>query len=362
MKNNKNLLKVSTISLLTALGLSVSLIGCHSGSSGTNNHNLNNTHVQTTNLINHPMVNALADNDYVCISDYYNVADTTSGGKYCRSFVEAPNLQLTFAQVLDGLETYIKKSDFESSTKGLAQPTTTIIPNWDALNKEERAKKLSDYGFEQAQPKLKDLIDKTCKDSEVCIKYFLATTAKTIDRVDEKFPDGQVQGNLDYSRATIVANYSDLQNLLIALKSIGERNYNFGIAVVKDRIAHPTSTHYRDLQLLLKDNNTGFISEVLVLSPRMQECKNGLSHSLYEIVRTNGAKIKELEQQIPVDHAAIKDLQESINVNNKRLFEVHDDIFRADSATSCIGQDLAGCINDAKKFIISHDCGAEKPH
>lgn len=296
----------------------------------------------------------LTKNSYICVSDYLNINNIESGID-CRSITAKNIVQNTFTQTMVTINQILVTNHYATTLKGIQQPTD-IFPDWASLSIESRAALMSDYGFNVAQnQRLKPFLNKVCGNN-LCINYFLAPSAKKIERVIEKYPDGQVENNIDYSRATIIMDYKNLPAILNRFSSLETKD--FQIAVVENRLTHPTGTHYRDLSVFIKDTSSNFISEILILGPRMGECKNGLSHSLYEEIRSREASI-ELEKLKPTpNQTLINELENEVNTFKAQLFTVHDDIFRADAATSCNLQHKEECMKEVSKYITSNDCGA----
>lgn len=308
---------------------------------------------------------ALYSDKYVCISDYLTGKELAK----CRS--QGTLVQKKFQSSVGNLiEHDIIEHHYLTSTSGLMQPTN-VIADWDTLSDLDKAQKISAYGFALQNSVLPHFLSASCMIlmhdyNGLCLKTFVAPSAKSVDRILEKASKG-INSVLDLSRATVVVSYNDTPKLLQAMEKVsilGGLSYP-SIKVVKDRLYNPTSTHYRDVQVLVTDKTTGFISEILILGSKMDLEKNGTSHKLYEEIRTkedqiskDKALIEEWKKKTPVPIDDIKKLEDEIEklkaeieIIMQQIRRIHDNIFIIDASTSCDIAERAQCTEELKKYL-----------
>ena len=289
-----------------------------------------------------------------------------SNSAYASTSTSCPTIksdvQLKFNANLKVINQIIEGYNAATTTKGISQPTT-VIPGWSSMDNKTRTQKLSDYGFNFQKTTLKNFLTNFCK-SGVCKEVFVAPNEKDVTRVLEKNPTDGAAANLDYSRATIVANYSEIPYILSEIDNLTTKVGSQKMAVVKNRLMYPTGTLYRDVQVILKDKATGFLSELLILGPLMKQEKNNTSHKLYEEIRQDEAAIDAIKLDVEnnkkvlsqSDQDQISLLQKRITDNKTKTNQLHDYIFRTDSLTSCgeVGSnDYNKCKTELSKYIVN---------
>jgi hypothetical protein len=275
------------------------------------------------------------NNDLGCLSSSA-YASTSTSCPTKNTFVQG-----VFNANLNAINSVIVDEKAAISTKGISQPSS-VISGWSTMDNKTRAQKLADYGFNFQNTTLKSFLTNICKNGD-CKSVFVAPKKKDVDRVLEKSPTDGAAGNLDYSRATIVANYAEISNILGDIAGAAKKSGAQKLVVVKNRLMYPTGTLYRDVQVLLKDSQTGFISELLILGPLMAQEKNSTSHTLYESIRAAEAEIDAIRLDVEnnkkslstSDQAQITALQNTIDSNKAKTNQLHDYIFRTDALTSC---------------------------
>lgn len=304
-----------------------------------------------------PNLGAGVKTDLGCLAD----------SKYGTTTASCPSknleIQSKFNSVVTAINNSVNINNNATATAGFSQPES-VVANWSSLDNKARTAALATYGFNFQNNTLKPYLTNVCKSlSKECANLTFAPKAKDVTRALEKNPTDGAAGNLDYSRATIVTDYNNFSNILVTMNiKATDASSSQTVAVVKNRLMYPTSLLYRDLQILLKDKKTGFISELLVLGPQMAADKNGTVHALYETIRSNEASIDAIKLDADnkgislsnADNAQIAALQQVIDANKANTLLLQDYIFRVDAATSCGATNTvnyANCTKELAKYV-----------
>ena len=154
-----------------------------------------------------------------------------------------------------------------------------------------------------------------CRDISGCFVQFPPAGGKNLARAKQKAErTGGYQYVLDYSRLTVIVPYT---SLFVTLDRIADIWDYQNIIWINDRITHHLSG-YRDIQLYVKDSDSGLISEILILSPTMTSAKYGKGHQLYEKSRKIEAKaVSEKRNLTPTEKQIVKKYNEKM----KQLYD-----------------------------------------
>jgi hypothetical protein len=283
-----------------------------------------------------------------------NSIPNTCIGAYFEQCPTANTLvQTRFDTVIASINNIIEARQYLTDPNHSVQPIT-VVDNWNGLNQRERAMHLALYGYELQNQLVTPFLIETCAQLKSrtpyhCQAVFQAPQAKDVDRVLEKVPQG-AEYNLDYARASVVLDYQAIPYFLNLLQ---QHDATLDVSIVQNRLVYPTSSHYRDVSIWLKEQQTGFIAELLILGPTMYQEKEGQSHKLYVMLRTYEVKLENLKSSpwTPEVQQQLISLEEKIAALKDNLALVNDKIFRQDAVTACESSTRKTCQDEVQPYV-----------
>lgn len=251
------------------------------------------------------------------------------------------NIQNSFDWVVDSIQSF----QLEDNTSNLKQPIIV-----EGINDLETAQQMATFGYKYQEEVLVPTLANICNNlkNSVCKSILRAPSPKNAARVLEK-GKGPLK-NFDYARSTIVMDYNSipqfLQTLLYRTGLKNKVEIPFNIQVLKNRLLLSTPGNYRDIQIFVQDQKTGFISEIQIFGPEMEQKKNLESHTLYEEVRRIEEDIK-----IGVNKSDKEGMEKIVELENKLSRQINDNIFRTDAITSCTEKNIKNCAIEIEPYI-----------